>query len=194
MSITTAGKNAMLDALDVASISLHTGFPGTSGANEVTGGSYARAAVTFGSASGAQIPLTGGPYAIDVPATTIRWVGLWDSAGTTLMAYSPNDGSPKEYTADAATDVVTCPAHGYSDTDTIVFYGGSVPGGLTEGTVYYVRDATTDTFKVAATSGGAAIDLTSAGGSASVVSAITEEVYGGASTHSITGWTIGLTF
>src|SRR5690606_6534718 len=48
VSITVNGKNAMLDALDLASLSLHTGFPGSTGANEVTGGSYARQAVTFG--------------------------------------------------------------------------------------------------------------------------------------------------
>lgn len=192
MSITTAAKNAMLDALDVGLLSLHTGFPGTTGANEVTGGSYARVAVTFGTASGGQVPMTGGPYSVDVPATTVRWAGLWNAAGTTLMAYSPDGGNPQEFIVDTSTDVVTCQGHGYSDTATIVFYGGVVPGGLVEGTVYYVRDATADTFKVAATSGGAAIDLTSVPAATCVVSAITETVYGSASTHSITGWTLGL--
>ena len=194
MSFTNAAKNAMLDALDIAEMSLHTGFPGTTGANEVTGGSYARLPVTVVAAASALAPLTGAPYTFDVPACTVRWAGLWDAAGTTLMAYSPDGASPKEFIVDTVTDVVTCQGHGYSDTDTIVFYGGTVPGGLAEGGVYYVRDATADTFKVAATSGGAAIDLASLPSSSCVVSAITESVYSGASTHSITGWTLGLIF
>lgn len=38
----------------------------------------------------------------------------------------------------------------------------TLPGGITEGTTYFVRDVSGSTFKVAATSGGAAIDLTAA--------------------------------
>ncbi|MDD4482714.1 MAG: hypothetical protein PHP18_05805, partial [Bacilli bacterium] len=54
----------------------------------------------------------------------------------------------------------------YSNTDRVVFTSpGTVPSPLVEGTVYYVRDvdATTETFKVAETSGGVAIDLTTNG-------------------------------
>jgi len=180
----------MLDALDVASLSLHTAFPGTTGTNEVTGGSYARQAVTFGAASAGVRTLSAAATA-DVPAGNVAWAGLWSSGGT-FVAYSPNGGNPKEFQVDATADTISCPAHGYSDTQTIVFYGDTCPNPLVEGTVYYVRDATTDTFKVAASSGGAAIDLTTAGGSACLVSRITVEVYGGAGTHTINTWSIGL--
>lgn len=192
MSVTTNGKNAMLDALDIASLSLHTGFPGTTGANEVTGGSYARVAVTFSAAALSQRNLTAAA-AVSVPAGTIRWAGLWAADGTTFQAYAPNGGAPKEFVAIASTDVVTSLAHGFTDTQTIVFYGGTPPAPLVEGTVYYARDATADTFKVAATSGGAAIDLTDGGSSDCVVARITEEVYGASGTHNILTWVIGLT-
>ena len=191
MSITVSGKNAMLDALDVVSMSLHTAFPGTTGANEVTGGSYARKACTFGAASAGARTLDSA-VAFDVPAGNVAWAGLWDTAGTGFVAYSPNGGNPKEFQVDATADTIRCPSHGYSDTQTITFYGDTCPNPLVEGTVYYVRDATTDTFKVAATSGGSAIDLTTAGGSACLVSRITVEVYGGAGTHTINTWSIGL--
>lgn len=191
MSITTNGKNAMLDALDVVSLSLHTAFPGATGASEVSGGAYAREAVTFGSAAAGARSMTASAN-VDVPACTVAWVGLWNTAGTTFMAYSPNGGNPKEFIASPGANTITCPSHGYSNTQTIVFYGDTCPGGLTEGTVYYVRDATTDTFKVAATSGGSAIDLTTVGGSGCVVSRITLEVYGGSGTHTIDTWAIGL--
>ena len=50
-----ATADTMLDAAWVPAtvyyLSLHTATPGTTGASEVTGGSYARQAITFGSAS-----------------------------------------------------------------------------------------------------------------------------------------------
>lgn len=64
-------------------ISLHTASPGTTGANEVTGGTYARVATTWGAVSGAST--TGTQVTINVPAsTTITHWGIWDavSAGT----------------------------------------------------------------------------------------------------------------
>lgn len=68
-------------------------------------------------------------------------------------------------TFDITTDRVTFAAHGLLDTDRIQFYStGTIPTGLVEGTVYFVRDKTDDTFKVAATSGGAAINLTVSNG------------------------------
>jgi hypothetical protein len=189
VSITVTGKNAMLDALDIVSMSLHTGFPGATGANEITGGSYARKSAVFGAASAGARSLSSA-VTLDVPAGNVAWAGLWNTAGTGFIAYSPNGGNPKEF--QVSTSTVSCPAHGYSDTQTVVFYGGTVPNPLVEGTVYYVRDATTDTFKVAATSGGSAIALTTAGGSSCLVSAITVEVYGGSGTHTIDTWSVGL--
>lgn len=188
---TTSAKNTMLDSLTVTAASLHTGFPGSTGANEVSGGSYARQTPSFGAASGAV--RTAGSLSWSVPAsTTVRWVGYWN--GSTFLFCAPNGANPQEFVANPSDDTIRCPAHGFSDTQTIVFYGATPPGGLTEGAVYYVRDATTDTFKVAATSGGAAIDLTSSGSSACQVSKITEQAYASADTHTISTTTIGLPF
>lgn len=193
MSLVTAAKNTMLDALTVTALSLHSGFPGLTGANEISGGApaYARKAVTFAAASGGS-RTTSATVTFDVPATTVRWVGLWN--GATYMGYAPNGGTPKEFVATPSTDIINCTAHGYADTQTIAFYNGTVPTGLTEGTVYFVRDATADTFKVAATSGGVAIDITGAGSTDCVVSAITQEVYAAQGTHDITSGAIGLPF
>jgi hypothetical protein len=63
-------------------------------------------------------------------------------------------------TFDAGTNVCTRDGHGYSDGDPIKFFtSGTLPTSLSPNTQYFVRDATTDTFKVALTSGGAAIDF-----------------------------------
>ena len=70
----------------------------------------------------------------------------------------------KAFTVAASTDAVTSNAHGYADGDG-VFLTGTLTGaaGLALDTVYYVRDSTTNTFKLAATYGGAAIDVTADG-------------------------------
>lgn len=196
MPFTTTAKNTMLDALRalMTHASLHSSFPGTTGLNEISGGSYARKATGYSASSGGQVDLSAAAL-FDVPAgATVAWVGAWGalSAGT-FYGYAPNGSTGvAEFVADVATDVVTSPAHGFSDGQTIVFYGGTPPGGLTEGTVYYVRDATTDTFKVAATAGGVAINLTSAGSNLCVVSRIVVETFTGAGQVNLTAFSHNL--
>jgi hypothetical protein len=66
-------------------------------------------------------------------------------------------------TASASTDRFTAAAHGLPNGRPVRFVagsGGTLPNGVTAGTTYYVRDAQVDTFKVAATVGGSAINLT----------------------------------
>ncbi len=190
MPHTTAAKNAMLTSLAsvITHIALHSSFPGTTGLNEVAGGSYARKSVSHSAPSGGAMDITASQL-FDVPAgATVAWVGFWGAltAGT-FYGYAPNGATQiNEFTADAATDVITSPAHGFADTNQIVFYGGTPPAGLTEGTIYFVRDATTDTFKVAATSGGVAINLTSAGSNQCVVSRIVVEIFVGAGQVNVT--------
>lgn len=191
MSATTAGKSVALNALALELLTLHSGFPGNTGANEVTGGAYAPVACTFSASAAGSARTLNAPVVVNVPATTVGWAAIWNAAKTVCAGYSPNGGDPKEFQVDAATDTVRCPAHGYANGQTIVFYGDTTPSPLTEGQVYYARDCTTDTFKVAASSGGAAIDLTTGGSSACVVSKITLEVYGGAGTHTIQSWSFG---
>lgn len=181
MPFTTTAKNAMLDALRVlmTHTSLHSSFPGSTGLNEIAGGSYARQATSYNAAAGGEVALTAAEL-FDVPAgATVAWIGAWSalSAGT-FYGYAPNGSTGVfDFTVDATTDVFTAPAHGFTDGQTITFYGGTPPGGLTEGTTYFVRDATTDTFKVAATAGGVAINITSVGSQLCVVSRIVVETF-----------------
>lgn len=71
----------------------------------------------------------------------------------------------KDFTAEPTTEVCSSTAHGFLDGDRVVLTnsGGALPAGLAAETAYYVRDKTTDSFKLAATVGGAAIDITDAG-------------------------------
>lgn len=68
--------------------------------------------------------------------------------------------------ADTAADTLELDAHGFSDDQAIQFRsvgGGSLPSPIAEATTYYVTSATDWTFQIAATVGGSAIDLTTAG-------------------------------
>ena len=192
MTWPAATKNTMLDAQTINKASLHTDFPGTTGANEVTGGSpaYAQKSITMNAASGGQ-RLLNASVSFDVPATTVRWIGYWNTG--TYVGCAPNGGAtPKNFMSVASTDTVYCAGHGWSDTQKITFFGGTPPAPLVEGTVYFVRDSATDSFKVSASSGGSAIDLTAAPTFGCVVAAITEDVYASQGTHTLSSTTFAI--
>lgn len=94
MAYTTAGKNAMLDHLasEIGYVSAHTANPGNSGANEVSGGGYARAAIAMGSASGGAIDSSSVPTLTIPASTTVTHLAVWDSAtGGVCLAYKDVD-------------------------------------------------------------------------------------------------------
>jgi hypothetical protein len=72
--------------------------------------------------------------------------------------------SGRRCTATGSTNVINSTAHEFADGDTIRLtaelpYVDELPSGLNNSTTYYVRDRTSDTFKVALTDGGSAIDI-----------------------------------
>lgn len=87
---------------------------------------------------------------------------------TNAMLMNQQGHSRVAFTANAGTDVITTAiTHGIpADNIPIVFkpvIGGSLPTGLTAGRIYYPFSRTTNTLKVSATSGGAAVDIIGAG-------------------------------
>jgi hypothetical protein len=84
--------------------SLHTGDPGTSGANEVVGGSYARVLATFPAAATGASTTAGATH--NVPAgVTVTHFGRWSAAsggtfytGGTLPNGGDTFGSAGTYT------------------------------------------------------------------------------------------------
>jgi hypothetical protein len=105
-----------------------------------------------------------------------RTRGLLRVPTTNVSAMS---GSLIAATAAASTDKVTKASHGLADTTQIVLRGtgGPAAAGLDDDIVYFVRDSATNDFKVALTSGGAAVDITAdiaSGLTYAVVTAITK--------------------
>ena len=87
MPISDGKANAVLeDIFGDGYISLHTGDPGNNGANEVTGGSYARQDLSTLMAAAASRAITNDTIIqfTDMPAATVTHWGIWTAvtAGT----------------------------------------------------------------------------------------------------------------
>jgi hypothetical protein len=158
-------------------VALFTAMPGeTGGGTEVTtvGTGYVRQPISAaaGWSAGGQV---GGAYEVSNAAEiayavataaygTVWGFALFDAVTDGVMRYFnwlANAAYP--FTAAATGDLFTAPGHALVDGDRVGLVGPSLPGGVAEGTAYYVRDASGATFKVSATEGGAAIDLTTDG-------------------------------
>jgi hypothetical protein len=92
---------------------------------------------------------------------------IWEYPGL-----NANNRATQTCTA-ATTDIITANGHGFANGDRVRFTTTTtLPAGLAINTTYFVRDATTNTFKVSATDGGTAVDITDTG----------------TGTHSVVGW------
>lgn len=95
MPYTDAVLNAAIEAVTALGdrISAHTGDPGGTGANEVTGGTYARVATTWGSSSSGD--QTGSLVSLNIPGgNTITHWGVWSAGGTFRGGFeiTPSEG------------------------------------------------------------------------------------------------------
>jgi hypothetical protein len=198
--IPDATANAMLDAITVDRVSLHTAYSST-GANEVTGGSpaYARQTVTFAAASGRSRALSA-DATFDVPATTVQFIGRWTNAGAVFRGMEAAAGagfSESDYQVDVTNNRILAEGHALVNTNNVAFYGGTPPTGLTEGTVYFVVGVTAsdpDYFQVALTSGGAAIDITGNGSGQCKFCKVVPEVFAAQGQYKVlAGHSFGLT-
>ena len=146
-----------------------------------TYGGYARQAVAFGAPAaalgGRQIASTGAvtfPAKSNAGAVTVVAIGLYDALTVgvlydviLLSAFDPIEVSVD--TAGITSNDIVSPAHGLVLDDQVRFEtvpgASSVPAGLAENTTYWVitTGLTADAFRVSATQGGAAIDITGVG-------------------------------
>lgn len=167
-AITHIGVNTLVTAPPTDT---SPGTGATAAATEATGGSpaYARVAVTWAAAASGQRS-NSGALTIDVPAGTYGfltyWTALTGNSGTQYRGWAPINGSVKGFgtidAADLTANTITSNSHGLVNTDRVLFcnvFAETIPGGLIEGAAYFVVGAATDTFQVALTSGGAAVDL-----------------------------------
>ena len=99
MGLTVTARNAMLDSQTFDRMSLHSGDPSTTGANELAGGSpaYARKSCVFNSAvTGARAQ--NADVVFDVPAgSTVSYIGLWDNNGGSMVFKGSFDATNEVY-------------------------------------------------------------------------------------------------
>lgn len=177
-AIANIADNAASAPLTTLQVSLHSAWPGSSGnqgTNEIAYTGYARVAPARTSGGWTVATNTVQPVAnIDFGACTggsatamFAGVGTASSGAGKLLAWGTIGGAPQIASA-ATSDTVTAIAHGLTTDDRMVFYPGynvTLPTGITEGTVYWIRSGSTaDTFTFSATQGGAAVDVTGAAG------------------------------
>lgn len=187
MTVSTYCKNNFLNGEGFDAVSLHSAFPGATGANELSGAPYVRLAAVVNGAVGGSRALNAG-LSFGVPISTVSWLGFWYLSN--FLFALPNGGAtPKNFMWTADETFIRAALHGWSDGQKVVLYQGTPPAPLVEGTTYFVRDSTTNKFNLAATLGGVAIVLTAPPSFGCVIAAISETVYLGANTHSLTAFT-----
>ena len=80
------------------------------------------------------------------------------------LHYKPTFDASDDAVVSEANDTITITGHRFEDGDEVIYNVASSPayaiGGLTDGNTYYIVSKTANTFKLSATSGGTAIDLT----------------------------------
>ena len=109
-----------------------------------------------------------------IVSTSSHWR---DVAIKTHASYAPEDplgamvmvcNRVIPFTADAATNTFTATlgSHGTAANTTVAFlapYGETLPGGIVEGKVYYIKTASSPTFTISETQGGTTFDITTDG-------------------------------
>lgn len=135
---------------------------------EVTGGSYARQAITFNAAASGLVDNSG---VITFPTATANWgevvaYGIRDALTVGNLLYW-GWASTLTYVFTAGTDdVLTIPGYAPTNGDRVVVQAigdSALPTGISADTVYYIVQASGATCKLSLTQGGSAIDLTAVG-------------------------------
>lgn len=185
------GKSDYLEAAQVNEVLGGTPFaaPGTvymalysasptdaSAGTELAGNGYARVAKTNDTTNfPAANPKQNGTTIVFPAATGSNWARVYswqlldNSTGGNRLYWGPLAGAEKMCSVDdtdVTNNTLTSPGHGYAN-DTIVrvfsYKGLALPTGLAEDTQYWVVTTATDTFKLAPSQGGTAIDITAKG-------------------------------
>lgn len=128
--------------------------------------------IKYTDTAGAITTLAAADYEVDTASTPGRIVLGYDKSwpSADLAPMNPihirfRAGYAVPFTAEATANLLTALNHPHADGDKVrlSISGGALPTGLSLATDYFVRDVSGDTLKLAATAGGAAIDITSAG-------------------------------
>ena len=178
-AIANIADNAAASPLTALQVALHTAFPGLAGnqsSNEIAYTGYSRKAVNRNSGGWT---VTGN---VAAPTAAIQFDEMTAGAGGLATHFSvgtASSGTGKilrmgvlgsrlgPFSAVVSGNAITIPGlSGLAVNDRVIFHavdGSSLPGGITEGTSYWVISVTSDVVTVSTTQGGASITISSAG-------------------------------
>lgn len=178
-AIANLADNAASSPLTSLYLGLHTADPGAGGnqtTSEAAYSGYARQAQARTSGgftvTGQSVALAAAATFPQAPAAATDVLKFWSvgtaSSGTGKVLYSaPIGANLGAGTAVAATDTITIPGlTGVAVGDQVAFLaptGGTLPTGLSTGTVYYVKTLSGNDITLSTTSGGSTLDITAAG-------------------------------
>jgi len=104
------------------------------------------------------------PTGLAINASTGAITGTPTVDGVFQFVLRATNYDSRSFTVDTGTEVCTSNGHPFADGDLVtVSSTTTLPSPLLASTLYEIRDATNSTFKLAATAGGPAIDLTTTG-------------------------------
>ena len=177
--IANIADNAASSPLTALQVALHTAFPGLAGnqtSSEIAYTGYGRIAVARNSGGWT---VTGN---VAAPTAAIQFGEMTGGAGGVATHFSVGtaaSGTGKilrmgvlgsrlgPFSAVVSGNAISIPGlSGLAVNDRVIFHavdGSSLPGGITEGTSYWVISVTGDVITVSATQGGASITISSAG-------------------------------
>lgn len=177
-TIANLAINATASPLANLYAALHTADPGNAGnqtTNEAAYGSYARQAIardnTGFTVSGQSASLAA---TVSFPACTSGTetethfsVGTALSGAGKILYSGPIGSNQGEFTALASSDTLTLPnVSGVAVDNQMSFYGlpgGTLPTGITQGTLYFVKTISGSQITLSATSGGTTLNITADG-------------------------------
>ena len=175
MGFNTNGLNLAAAGLaaGITHISVHETIPDATGSAEVAGGSYTRQAVAWNVAGGVIANTAQLTHAIPAGSDAAFYGGWNAGSGGTFYGGIPRTGPGQSLSGFGSVDAagvtanaIQSAAHGLANDMTVALsnvLAESLPAGLSEGVVYFVVGATTDTFQVALTLAGAAVNITGQG-------------------------------
>lgn len=143
-----------------------------SGAVEASYSGYARVRIDnkLAAAASKQIASNAAINFTTVPTNTgtfVRGFAIYDaSTSGNMWEWEPFATEQRAFTALASSEVLSCPGNSFQADDPVRLFkvdDSPLPTGLSEGVTYYVRNISGNTFKLAATAGGTAIDVTADG-------------------------------
>ena len=175
--IANIADNAVTAPLASIFMAAHTADPfaaGVQNTSEAAYTGYARAAVArttggFTSANGVVTLVADASFGACTAgsATLTHWSTGVAASGATKVLHRGVFGSRQgPFTAIVTGNVITVPGHTMAVNDRVAFYqpsGTALPGGITEGTVYFVLTVAANDITVSTTQGGAAVTISAAG-------------------------------